>query len=194
MKKSVGEKCMCMIRSVLIVLAAAAVSLSLSGWQSAVKHQSAKELSEGYYWFEAVFLDYEEAADMFRSISENYPDYEVLTHSFHVTTEFKPEKRHESLYGTPVSVHITGYASGPVRDEDGHILSYNEGVLVEITSENKELQELFDRLDKTWHITGSYTEGAKYTEQLDFSNAKPVDITMEGIFGMADSDRKFTLE
>ena len=183
-----------MIRSILTVLAVTAVSFSLAGWQSAEKHQSSEELAEGYYWYEAVFLDKEKAADIFRSISENYPDYEILPHSFHVTTEFKPEKRHKSLYGMPVSVHITGYVSGPVRDEDGHILSYNEGVLVEVTSENEEMQELLTSLDKIWHITGSYTESAKYTEYLDFSNAKPVDITIEGTFGIGDSDGKFTLE
>ena len=30
------------------------------------------------------------------------------------------------------------------------------------------------RANRSWHITGSYTEAAKYTGQFDFSNAIPL--------------------
>ena len=33
-----------------------------------------------------------------------------------------------------------------------------------------------------------------YTERLDFSDSTPVDITIEGVFGMSDNDGNITLE
>jgi hypothetical protein len=56
------------------------------------------------------------------------------------------------------------------------------------------MQALIDNTDKNWHITGSYTGAAKYTEQLNFSDSTPVDITLEGVFGVADSDGNIVLE
>ena len=37
-------------------------------------------------------------------------------------------------------------------------------------------------------LPGSYTCAAVYTNQLDFSDWTPLDITIEGVFGLADSD------
>ncbi|MBQ6518082.1 MAG: hypothetical protein IJI14_05135 [Anaerolineaceae bacterium] len=63
-----------------------------------------------------------------------------------------------------------------------------------ISSKNEEMQRLIDSYDRNWHITGSYTEAAKYTGQFDFSNAAPLDITLEGTFGLADSDGNIITE
>ena len=56
------------------------------------------------------------------------------------------------------------------------------------------MQELLDSYEKRWHITGSYTTGAKYTEYLDFSDASPVDFTITGRFGKCDSDGVLVLD
>ena len=56
------------------------------------------------------------------------------------------------------------------------------------------MQALIDSTDMTYHITGSYTGGGKYTDQLDFANGTPLDITIEGVFGMSDNDGNVTLE
>ena len=40
----------------------------------------------------------------------------------------------------------------------------------------------------------SYSVAAKYTGWLDFSDCAPIDITVEGVFGFADSNGTFILE
>ena len=104
-----------------------------------------------------------------------------------------PEPKHEELYGTPVTVHIVKYAYGSIQDAEENTTSDNEGFLVELSSTDESMQALIDSAGKTFHITGSYTGGGKYTEQLDFSEGKPTDITIEGVFGMSDNDGNITL-
>lgn len=157
-------------------------------------HQSEQELAEGYYWYEAIFLDGEEIQAAFQSVSEDYPKYNVSPLEYHVTTGYKPDLRHEDLYGSPVIIHITGYTYGAVSDTDEDVVSYNEGFIVEVTSPDEKMQELIDSIDRVWHITGSYTYAAKYTGQLDFSDVTPVDLTIKGVFGLADSEGKLILE
>lgn len=176
------------------ILIVSAVCCFLTGFQEGPKHQSEQELAEGFYWYEAVILRTEDAESAFRMAADDFLKYEIIPDIFHVTTEYKPEKKHEYLYGSAVSVHITGYLFGPVLDEENNVLSYNEGVSVVISSENEDMQTLIDSYDRNWHITGSYTEAAKYTGQLDFSNATPLDITLEGTFGLADSDGNIITE
>ena len=59
---------------------------------------------------------------------------------------------------------------------------------MEISSADEGMQALIDSCDKIWHITGSYSVGAKYTEQLDFSKIIPIDKTVDGIFGTAEAN------
>ena len=179
---------------VMASLLACSVFWALPVCCSSEKHQSAQELAEGYYWYEAVFLDTEEVQKAFSTASASYPKYEIVPDHFHVTVQYKPEPRHEDLYGTPVTVHILGYAGGTVQDPQENITSENEGLQVRMTSPDEGMQALIDNTDKNWHITGSYTVAAKYTEQLDFSDSTPVDITLEGVFGVADSDGNVVLE
>ena len=161
---------------------------------SSEKHQSPQEQAEGYYWYEAVFLDKEEVEEVFRMVSENYPKYEFVPDHFHVTTQYKPEPKHGDLYGSPVTVHIIGYASGTVHGIQEDITSENEGLLVELSSAVEGMQDLIDSCDKIWHITGSYSAAAKYTGQLDFSHITPIDQTIEGVFGIGDSDEAVILD
>lgn len=154
-------------------------------------HQSAAEKARGYYYYEAVFLDFDEIKAAFLKAEPNYPKNELTPPEFHVTTAFQPEEKHTSLYGTKVTVHIVGYASGTVRRDDGAGESSNEGFLVELSTDNEEMQALLDSYDKVWHITGSYSAEGYYTEYLDWSKTTPMDITVTGTFGGADSDENF---
>ena len=131
---------------------------------------------------------------IFSTVSDDYPKYEFTPDVFHITTQYKPDPKHEELYGKPVTICIIGYASGSVRDSEEDITSENEGLLVEFSSTDEEMQALIDSCDKVWHITGSYSVAAKYTGQLDFSDYTPVDITIEGVFGLADSNGKVIQE
>ncbi|MBQ2693792.1 MAG: hypothetical protein IJF51_07170 [Clostridia bacterium] len=154
-------------------------------------HQSDAEKARGYYYYEAIFLDKDEVLKAFKQAAPDYPKNALTPPEFHVTTAFKPEEKHTSLYGTKVTVHITGYTSGTVRRDDGAGESSNEGFLVELSTDNGEMQELLDSYDKVMHITGSYSAEGYYTEFLDWSKMTPMDITLTGTFGGADSDENF---
>lgn len=154
-------------------------------------HQSDAEKARGYYYYEAIFLDKDEVLKAFKQAAPDYPKNALAPPEFHVTTAFKPEEKHTSLYGTKVTVHITGYTSGTVRRDDGAGESSNEGFLVELSTDDGEMQELLDSYDKVMHITGSYSAEGYYTEFLDWSKMTPMDITLTGTFGGADSDENF---
>lgn len=158
------------------------------------KHQSPQEKAIWYFWYEAVFLDRESVETAFKSVSKNYPKFDFVPRMFHVTTAFKPEPKHEELYGSVVSFHITRYTSSPVSNEKEGVVSENEGFIVEISSSDEKIQDYLDSCKKIWHITGSYTIAAKYTGQLDFSDVTPVDLTLKGVFGLGDSEGKLILE
>ena len=158
-----------------------------------VRHKSKEEIEIGYYYFEGIFLSTEEVTKAFRSASDEFPRYPVVPETFHITTEYMPETTHENLYGTEVTVHITGYKYGTSIDETDGSTSENEGFKVEVTSQDPEMQDLIDSIHKTWHITGSYTTAARYTKYMDFSDAEPVDFMLTGTFGWSDSDNKLVL-
>jgi len=179
---------------VIVLLLVCSVLGVCSGSESTPKHQSPQEEAEGYYWYEGIFPEKEEVEKIFSTVSDDYPKYEFTPDVFHITTQYKPDPKHEELYGKPVTIRIIGYASGSVRDSEEDITSENEGLLVEISSTDEGMQALIDSCDKVWHITGSYAAAAKYTGQLDFSDYMPVDITIEGVFGLADSNGKVILE
>ena len=180
------------IRKAMIVLIACAICVFV-GCASSHPHKSQQEIDVGYYWYEGIFLDSEAVQAAFKSVSDDYPKYEIVPDHYHITTSYKSDIRHDDLYGSAVSVHVVGYAAGTVRDEEEGVTSDNEGLLVELTAENEDLQTLIDNTDRVWHITGSYTYAAMYTGRLDYSDMVPMDITLEGTFGLADSEGKVTL-
>lgn len=182
------------LKKALLFLAMIAVCCFFVGCGNTPKNQSPQELAEGYYWYEAVILQKEDVEAAFRSVSDSFPNYEYVPDLFHVTTQYKPDSKHEDLYGTAVTVHITGYTRGAVQDTEKDLISENEGFLVEVSSADEDMQSLLDSRDRVWHITGSYTGAAQYTGQLDFSSAMPVDLTIAGVFGMADSTGRVVLE
>ena len=158
------------------------------------EHKSREELDIGYYYYEGIFLPADEVIGIFGQVSDGYPRYDVVPDQFHVTTEYLPETTHEELYGTEVSVHITGYKYGTAIDPEDGSASQNEGFRVEVLSDDPEMQAFLDGIDRNWHITGSYTTAARYTKYMDFSDAVPVDLTITGTFGRGDSDGVLMLE
>lgn len=181
-------------QKVIVVLLICSVMIALTGCDRSQKHQSPQEEALGYYWYEAVFLEKEDVEKSFTTASDDYPKYEYVPDNFHVTTLYMPETKNEEIYGAPVTVHIIGYANGSVLDTEENITSDNEGMLVELSSSNEKMQALIDSIDKTWHITGSYSGAAVYTNQLDFSNCTPLDIIIEGVYGLGDSNETVILE
>ena len=176
----------CILR-VFVIFLTCSILLAFSGCGRSREHQSPQEKALGYFWYEAVFLDKEDVENAFIEASGSFPKYKFVPYDFHVTTSFKPAPKHAELYGTPVTVHIIRYAYGTIQDVQEKTFSDNEGLLVELSSTDKRMQDLIDSTDKTFHITGSYTGAGKYTEQLDFSDGTPIDITIEGVFGMSDN-------
>ena len=142
--------------------------------------------------YEAIFLDNDEITDLFTSVRGETAPFENVTKDYHVTTEFMPEEAHPDWYGEQVSVHITAYAVQDIEMDDGKMTS-NEGFKVEVTSENKELASYLDALNKNYHITGAYKDGAKYTEYIDFSAGDPMDTYIVGTFGGYYSDGTINL-
>lgn len=186
-----------LLRAVLLCLC-----LSLCGCRSYVgdqspqeiEHKSQEELDTGYYYYEGIFLPAEEVIQAFKTASDDYPRFSVVPDQFHVTTEYLPETTHDNLYGTEVSVHITGYKYGTSIDPEDGSASQDEGFKVETLSEDSEMQAFLDGIDRNWHITGSYTTAARYTKYMDFSDADPVDFTIIGRFGRCDSEGNLILE
>ena len=183
-----------LFKSSIAILLEYVMCLLLAGFKSVRPHQSQQEKDEGYYWYEAIFLDEKEVEAAFRRVSTNYPKFDIVPDAYHVTTAYKPECRHERLYGSAVIIHITRYAYGSVQDLQENTVSENEGFLVEVSSPDYQMQHLLNNINRKWHITGSYTTGAKYTRLLKFSDAVPIDITISGVFGIGDSDGKITLK
>lgn len=76
--------------------------------------------------------------------------YKDIEHK-HITTEFKPAKTHEHLYGKEATLIIIGYGND----------SINEGYCVKMIScEDDELQELYNNISIP-HITLSVSEEGK---------------------------------
>lgn len=147
--------------------------------------------------YEAFFLDNEEILKLFAEVRGPEAPHAIMTQDFHVTTAFMPEQDMREFYGTEVTVHIYAYQDGEVTADDGK-LTANEGFFCTVTTENPDMQDFIDHLEKNWHITGSYQDqgGAKYTEYLDLTGAREVEYTVKGHFGgyMSDGNIAFSPE
>lgn len=146
-----------------------------------------------YVVYEAIFLDNDEVSNIFNSIRGDEAPFDKVTTDYHVTSAFMPESDHKQWYGSKVNVHISKYTIQEVKMDDGNMTS-NEGLKVELTSENVELNEYLISLNKNFHITGSYKDAAKYTDSFDFSDGEDLDIDIKGTFGGFYSDGNIYLE
>ena len=146
-----------------------------------------------YVVYEAIFLDNDEILNIFKAIRGKESPFEKQTTDFHITTAFLPESALDKWYGTKVNVHITKYCIQEVEAEDIGLTS-NEGLKVELSSDNEEFNEYLSSLNKNFHITGSYKDAAKYTGLLDFTKGDNLDINVIGTFGGYYSDGNIYLE
>ena len=146
-----------------------------------------------YVVYEAIFLDNDEILNIFKAIRGKESPFEKQTTDFHITTAFLPESALDKWYGTKVNVHISKYSIQEVEAEDIGLTS-NEGLKVELSSDNKEFNEYLSSLNKNFHITGSYKDAAKYTGLLDFTKGDNLDIDVIGTFGGYYSDGNIYLE
>ena len=131
--------------------------------------------------YEAVFLDEQQIADIFDEIRGQAP-YSNVTQDFHVTTAFLPETDARFLYGQEVEVHIVGYKAGAVTDDDGNE-THNEGLKVELSSQDEDMAVYLTEHPANYHVTGSYETAPKYTGYLDFTDMQTVEYTVTGRFG-----------
>jgi hypothetical protein len=138
-------------------------------------------IPRGAVRYEAVFLDNDEVDAMLRSIRGDAP-YPRHSSNFHITTVFSPEQDAGALYGKEAEARFIGYKACEVTDEKGNT-SCNEGLKVLLSSDDTALAEYLGVVDKNFHLTGSYTTASKYTEYIDFSDMKPIDYTLRGVFG-----------
>ena len=134
-----------------------------------------------YVVYEAVFVDNEQIAALFNEV-RGEPPYAKLTADYHVTTAFLPEEDARELYGREVTVLITGYKAGEITADDGTV-TQNEGFKVELVSNDPEMVAYLAEHAANFHITGSFTDKAKYTGYLDFSDAEVLEYSVTGTFG-----------
>ena len=142
-------------------------------------YSDARDISPVIY--EAVFPDNEEARTIFTEI-RGTPVFAKIPGGFHMTTLFYPKDPVTELYGTNVRLHLTAYQCERFLDKDFH-LTGTEGVKVEFECDDPKLQAYFDQFAHPWHITGSYMTDAVYASVLNFDSGKPIDYTIEGVFG-----------
>lgn len=175
-----------MKKASIIILLLVLASLVLSSCRTADIDTSGKKARVVY---EAVFVNDEEIDSFFREVRGDAPYRNVKT-EFHITTEFMPEEDARKLYGSEITVLITGYIDGEAKTDYGEP-TRNEGFRVELLSSDPEMMEYLDESPIIFHITGSYMDAAKYTGYLDFSDAQPVFFATTGIFGAFLSDDSF---
>ena len=114
-----------------------------------------------------VFINKDELRRACRGINRTPLEKEI--DSPHVTFGFRPETIDESLLGETVTVTVNGYG----------VNAENEGVSVELHSDNPKLQAEFEKIEVP-HITLSVSKEGKAvnTRYLDFKPVKPFSFTM----------------
>lgn len=90
----------------------------------------------------------------------------------HITFEYMPQEVDRSLFGKPVQVKIVGYGN------DGE----NEGVKVELSSEDPVLQSMIEKIEVP-HVTIAVSDAGEpvNTRRLEFHEIEPIELT--GIYG-----------
>ncbi len=168
-----------------LVLSAAAFCPALSFAEGAAetKLTETEKEEEVFLKYEAVFLESDEVNAIFDEVRDGEPPYEIVDkEDFHVTIVYMPETPSDELYGKEVKIKLVGYKAGEVKDDEGKP-TYNEGFKAELYSEDPDMQKFLDTNEKNYHITGSFSDAAKYTGLLDFSDAEPVEYEITGVFG-----------
>lgn len=118
------------------------------------------------YIYTAAFLN---AGDVLKALDKiNNKRLQNIVKNFHVTFCYNPKYVNENLFGEKIIVKFIGY---------GNNLK-NEGFLVELRSENNEINELVESIEVP-HITTSVAENEKAvnTKNLNFEKIEPFELT-----------------
>ena len=132
--------------------------------------------------WEGLFLEEAEVLKAIQSLRLESP-FKKTPKDYHVTTEFKPAETHENLYGEKAIVTATLYQKGLVTYREKETGA--EGFLVEIKTENPELQKVLS-INRKWHITTSFEDWAVTTNLLNFEKGEKVCFIFEATFGGFD--------
>lgn len=99
----------------------------------------------------------------------------------HITFQFRPENVNEKLFGSKIIVKAIGYGNN----------GKNEGLKVELSSTNPELQSMIEAIEVP-HITLSISDDGKPvdTRFLSFEDIEPFEIC--GTFGGFANGKVFT--
>jgi len=128
------------------------------------------------YKYVGCFIPKEE---LYKNLAEEPALYRAIAHP-HVTVEYMPEQVKEALFGEPVRIKVVGHG----------IDEYNEGLLVELNTENHELRELLSRIEVP-HITLSVSEEGE-SKNTKFVEVHPSDsFEVNGIYGGFKDDELF---
>ncbi len=125
---------------------------------------------EHSYTYIGCFIDREKLYESIAAI-ERTPLYRIIGNT-HITFAYRPETVDETLFGEEVRVRIVGYGNN----------GKNEGLKVEIASDNEKIQSLAEKIPVP-HITLSVSEDGDTadTRYLEFEAVEPIEIT--GVFG-----------
>lgn len=126
------------------------------------------------YIYTAVFIPEKALAEAVASHVRRGTILSGSIHSPHVTVSYKPESVYPSLFGENVCIKVTGYGN------DGK----NEGLLVQPSSSNPQLQALMDERT-VQHITLAVGDGGRPvdTRYLDFSSERVEPFELVGTYG-----------
>lgn len=122
------------------------------------------------YRYVGCFVDREELFEKIKELKPK-PLYRIIERP-HITFEYKPLSVDETLFGEKILVRITGYGNN----------GENEGLKVELFSENPKIQEMVGRIEVP-HITLSVSEKGEpvNTRFLSFEPTSPIEII--GVYG-----------
>lgn len=122
------------------------------------------------YIYTGCFIPYHLFHDKISSIRRNPLQHDVKLP--HITFAYKPNVVNEALFGELISVVVTGYGN------DG----LNEGVKVQLLSNNPTIQQAIDQIDVP-HITIAVSDDGKpvNTRNLQFTEIPPK--KLYGFFG-----------
>ena len=112
----------------------------------------------GKYKYIGCFFEYESLYGVVKKLRKHPLAIEKTVP--HVTFQYKPDFVDTSLFGIPILVTIIGYGSN----------GENEGLLVELTSDNEQINSMIRQIPVP-HITLSVSENgqAVNTRYLDFT-------------------------
>lgn len=134
-----------------------------------------------HYHYIGCFVSAEELFRHISSVSTGH--LERVIEIPHVTFAYKPEEVDEKLFGEKILVRAVGYAN------DGE----NEGIRVEIFSENAQISKMAEQIPVP-HITLSVSDSGQPVNTCFLRFCPITPFEMEGVFGGCDEEGNIIIE